>query len=279
MTERRFAPYLLILPSLAVLATLYLAPIGYFLVVSFWQVENYRIAHDFTLANYQAVIGEYLPVGLLTLRLAAIVAACTTVLGFAYAYIIRFKAGRFGPVLLFAALITLFGGYLMKIYAWKTILGVEGILNTAFLQLGLVSTPITVLLYNPGTVVVTLANFLLPLAILPIYASLRSVQDIELEVARDLGAGGWRILVDIIVPRCRSGLVTAFAFCFLIACGDWVTPTLVGGKMSMVGNLIAHQFGEFFDWPLGAAMSFSVLLSGGLVLAASAGLMQLWRPR
>src|SRR5258705_473169 len=144
---------------------------------------------------------------------------------------------------------------------------------------GLVSEPITVLLYNPGTVVVTLANFLLPLAILPIYGSLRGVQEIELEVARDLGASGWRVLVDILVPRCRAGLVTAFAFSFLIACGDWVTPILVGGKMSMIGNLIAHQFGEFFDWPLGAAMSFSVLLSGGLMLAASAGLMQLWRPR
>jgi spermidine/putrescine transport system permease protein len=279
MNERRFLPYLLILPSLVVLTVLYLAPIAYFLVVSFWQVENYRIAHDFTLDNYREVAGEYLPIALLTLRLAAITAACTTLLGFAYAYIARFKAGRWGPLLLFAALITLFGGYLMKIYAWKTILGVEGIINTAFLELGLISEPITALLYNPATVVVTLANFLLPLAILPIFAALRGVEEIELEVARDLGAGFWRVLADIVVPRCRTGLVTAFAFCFLIACGDWVTPILVGGKMTMIGNLIAHQFGEFFDWPLGAAMSFSVLVAGGLVLVASSALMQLWRPR
>jgi spermidine/putrescine transport system permease protein len=276
---RRLLPYGLVLPSLLVLATLYLAPIGYFLMVSFWRVENYHITADPNLDNYRRVFGEYWPIGLLTFRLALITAAITTVLGFLYAWIVRFKAGRFGPLLLFFALITMFGGYLMKIYAWKTILGIEGILNSAFLGLGLVSQPITVLLYNPATVVLTLANFLLPLAILPIYAALRGVQEIEIEVARDLGAGFWRVLADIVVPRCRAGLVTAFAFSFLIACGDWVTPVLVGGKMSMIGNLIAHQFGEFFDWPLGAAMSFVVLLSGGLVLAMTSFLMSLWRPR
>src|SRR5689334_12473461 len=105
MTKRRILPYLLILPSLMVLTVLYLVPIAYFLVVSFWQVENYRIAHDFTLDNYRQVVGEYLPVALLTLRLAAITAVCTTLLGFVYAYIARFKAGRWGPLLLFAALV------------------------------------------------------------------------------------------------------------------------------------------------------------------------------
>ena len=279
MNNRRRLPYLLILPSLAVLGLLYVGPILYFLVVSFWRVENYKITPAFSFDNYVEFFDEYRGIGLLTIRLALFTALATTVLGFAYAYIVRFKAGRWGPLLLFAALITLFGGYLMKIYAWKTILGIEGILNSAFISLGVIAEPITVLLYNPGTVVVTLTNFMLPLAILPIYAALRGVQDIELESARDLGARPLRVIVDIVVPRCRAGLVAAFAFSFLIASGDWVTPILVGGKMTLIGNLIAHQFGEFFDWPLGAAMSFVVLASGALVLALANLLMSLWRPR
>ena len=87
--------------------------------------------------------------------------------------IARFKAGRFGSVMLFVALISLFGGYLMKVYAWRTILGTEGIINNALMALGIVSEPVTWLLYNPPSVVLTLTNFLFPFAMLPIAAAMR----------------------------------------------------------------------------------------------------------
>jgi spermidine/putrescine transport system permease protein len=201
------------------------------------------------------------------------------VLGFLYAYLIRFKAGRYGPLLLFVALVTLFGGYLMKIYAWKTILGNEGIMNSALLGAGIIEEPFTALLYSPAAVVVTLVNFLLPLAVLPIYGALRGIRDIEVDAARDLGARPVRILRDVIVPRSRAGLVAAFVFSFLIAAGDYVTPLLVGGKMTMIGNLIAPQFGQFFNWPLGAAMSYAVLFIALVVVGVANGAMALWRPR
>src|SRR5258708_39253434 len=105
MTPRRLLPYGLVLPSLLVLAALYLAPIGYFLVVSFWRVENYRITADPNLDNYRRVFGEYWPIGLLTFRLALITAAVTPGLRFLPARIVRFKAGPWGPLLPFFALI------------------------------------------------------------------------------------------------------------------------------------------------------------------------------
>ena len=80
---------------------------------------------------------------------------------------------------------------------------------------------------------------------LPIAASMRGIHDSELESARDLGAPFTAILFDHVIPRCKTGITTGFALCFLIACGDWVTPVLVGGRMTMLGNLIAAQFGEF----------------------------------
>ena len=222
---------------------------------------------------------DYLPLGLYTLRIAAIIALCSLVAGFVYAYLIRFRAGAFGPILLFIALISLFGGYLMKIYAWRTILGTEGIVNGTLLGLGIIHQPLTWLLYNPAAVVLTLVHFLFPFSVLPIVASMRAITDTEIEAARDLGASRWRIVSDHVLPRCRTGIIAAFAIPFLLACGDWVTPILVGGRMTMLGNLVAAQFGEFLNWPLGAAMSFSLLAAAALVIAAFAALTKLLEPR
>ncbi len=270
----------LIAPSAAVFATLFIAPFVYFLVMSFWRKNRFVIERDFNVDNYvTAVTDENLQIGLNTLAIAVSVGLLTTILGFVYAYIVRFKAGDWGKALLFVALVTLFGGYLMKIYAWKTILGNEGVLNSAFQTLGLIDQPIAALLYSPGAVIVTLTHFLLPFAILPIYGSMRSITDSEMEAARDLGARPWQVLAGIIVPRCRTGITTAFLFAFLIAAGDYITPQLVGGKLTMTGNMIALQFGQRFNWPLGAAMSFVVLTSALFVIATTHALMSLWRPR
>ena len=188
----RGATYLLLAPAALIFSTLFVLPLIYFLVISFWRVRLFKLRPDFTFVNYLQVIDLHLPTLIFTLSLAFLIAVLTTALGFTYAYLIRFKAGRWGPTLLFIALITLFGGYLMKIYAWMTILGITGVLNTALRALGLIDEPLPWLFYNVGAVVVTLINFLLPLAVLPIYASMRGITDIEMEAARDLGAGAWR---------------------------------------------------------------------------------------
>ena len=277
--EDRRASYALIAPAAAVFATLFVAPFLYFLVLSFWEVQSYRLTPALTAKNYLETFDRYAGILGFTLQTALVIGALTTVLGFLYAYIARFKAGRFGTTLLLVALLTLFGGYLMKVYAWKTILGNEGVLNSALLATGLVAQPLTALLYSPGAVVVTLIHFLLPFAILPVYASLRGIDDVALEAARDLGARPWQVLCGIVVPQCRAGLMAAFTFCFLLPVGDYVTPLLVGGKVVMIGNMVAPQFGKFFNWPLGAAMAFTVLLCALALLALVAGLAGRWRPR
>jgi spermidine/putrescine transport system permease protein len=270
---------LLVAPSLLIFTGLFIAPTLYFLLVSFWRFESYELIREFNLDNYREVAADYLRLGIYTLVIAGIISLLAVTLGFVYAYVARFNAGRFGSVMLFVALISLFGGYLMKVYAWRTILGMEGIINNALLASGIVSEPVTWLLYNPPSVVLTLTNFLFPFAMLPIFASMQSIQDSELESARDLGAPWTAILFDHVVPRCKTGIVTGFALCFLISCGDWVTPVLVGGRMTMLGNLIAAQFGEFLNWPLGAAMSFSLLAAAFLVVLAFSQLMRIFDAR
>ena len=250
----------LLVPAVGGFGLLFLSPILFFFVVSFWEVKLFKLNPTFTFANYVRTYNEYFEVALFTFAIAALIATITTFLGFTFTYVIRFKAGKFGSVLLFGAIIALFGGYLAKVYAWKTILGKNGILNSALLGAGVIETPIQSFIFNPGAVVVTLSHWLLPLAILPIYGSLRGVQDLTLDAARDLGASPWQVFSGIILPQCRAGLFAAFAFCFLISAGDYVTPRLVGGpSTTMIGNYIESLFGFRFDWPLGSSMAFATL--------------------
>ena len=247
-------------PAAAVFFGLFVAPLSVLFVVSFWKKTMFQVAPDFVIDSYVQAVAGYWDVGVNTLVIAISVGVLTTALAFLFAYVIRFKAGRYGDVLLFITLVTLFGGYLVKIYAWKTILGRDGILNSALLGLGLTSEPIDAFIYNPGAVIVALVYFLLPLAVLPIYASMRNIQDITLEAGRDLGASSAQVLFGIVLPQCRAGLVAAFAFSFLIAVGDYITPLFLGGTTgAMIGMFIANQFSIRFDWPLGSAMAFLVM--------------------
>jgi spermidine/putrescine transport system permease protein len=270
---------LLILPAAAIYGGLFVAATVYFFILSFWSVKSYRVVADFTLKNYVKTFSTYLGSAEMTLGIAFAIALAATVLGFYYAWLVRFRAGSWAPALLFIALITLFGGYLMKIYAWKTMLGEDGAINSALMAFGLVAQPISALLYSPIAVVITLTHFLLPFAILPIFASLRGITDAEIDSARDLGASSRKILTDIVIPRARPGIMAGFSLCFLISVGDYLTPQLVGGKMAMFGQMIAPQFGAFFNWPLGSAMSFSILGASLIVLAAvNLALTRIGRP-
>jgi spermidine/putrescine transport system permease protein len=272
---------ILLAPALAVFAVFFLIPVGFFFIVSFWQLKFYNLVPAFSFENYGEVYREYLHAGIFTFAIALTIATVTTIIAFLLAYLIRFRAGRYGPALLFVVMITLFGGYLVKIYAWKTILGTQGIVNTGLMAVGIIDEPIAWILYSPHAVVLTLVHFLLPFAVLPIYGALRGIADDPLEAARDLGASPFRVLVDIVLPQAMPGLIAGFALAFLISAGDYVTPRLVGGTNTfMVGNFIESQFVNRLNAPVGSALSFSVLAACLVTLAAATLLARrLLRPR
>lgn len=268
MSERRPQSWQVI-PAVATFAVLFVLPISFFIVVSFWRLRSYRLVPDHTLDNYAEVLSQYLWPTVFTLVISLAIATLTTVFGFMIAYFARFRAGRLEQVLLFTVLATLFGGYLVKIYAWKTILGTEGILNQALQSMGLVQGSVSWLLYSPLAVIVTLVHFLLPFAVLPIYASLRGIDETPLAAARDLGATAPRVFRDIILPQAQAGIFAAFCLCFLITAGDYVTPRLVGGPDTfMVGNFIESQFINRLNAPIGSALSFTMMAVGAIALVA-----------
>ena len=144
----------LLMPAALVFLGAFAAPQLYFLVISFWSVRARIMRPDFTLKNYVATWAEYYDAMASTLLIALAIGAVTTLLAFGFAYAIRFKCGRLEAPLLFLALITLFGGYLVKIYAWKSILGREGILNQFLLATGVIDHPLDALLYSVNGVVI-----------------------------------------------------------------------------------------------------------------------------
>lgn len=222
---------------------------------------------DFTGKNYVASLTDYGDVLVHTLLIGLAIAVVTTVLAYAFAFAIRFRAGRFGNALLLLTLITLFGGYLVKIYAWKSILGRDGIINGVLKAMRLIDEPLTFFIYSANGVIITLTYFLLPFAVLPIYGSMRAIPDDLIEAARDLGAGAFRASRDIVLPLCERGIAAAFLLSFLISVGDYVTPRYVGGGTSMMGHFIETQFSFGFNWPMGSAMAFTLMASSLLVFA------------
>jgi len=257
----------LLLPSTAIFLFCFVLPASYFLVVSFWRVRSYQLTPDFTLDNYAAVGPTYGATLATTLALAAIIAAIVTVVGFAFSYLCRFKAGRFAPALLFVALLTLFGGYLTKIYMWRTILGSSGILNTSLMSIGLIDEPIDAFLFNPVSVVITLGHYLLPFAILPLYGALQSIRNEPIEAARDLGASRGQIFRQVVLPQAALGIATAFTLVFLFAAGDFAAAGLVGGPdASLIGVFIQAQFTQRLNQPMGSAIAFTMVAASLLLV-------------
>jgi spermidine/putrescine transport system permease protein len=268
MAAREPGYRLLLAPSLSVLGVLFALPLVLLFVISFWSVRSFQLRPDFNLTSYGRLVTDYSGVLLSTLLIGALVASLCVIVGFIFAYGVRFKAGRFADGLILIMMLTMFGGYLVKVYAWKSILGADGIINSLLLNAGLIDKPLPWLIYNAGAVTVTLFHALLPLAVLPIYAALRNVREETLEAARDLGANPLEVIGRVVLPQIRGGLFAAFALTFLIASGDYVTPQYLGGDSgSMLGRFIEQEFSTRFNWPAGAAFSFSLLAACMVVIA------------
>ena len=271
--------YLLITPAIAVFIFLFVFPFIYFFIISLWKIKFYKLIRDYNLVNYNKAIFNYIEIFMTTYSVSIPVAIITTIIGFYYSYLARFKTGRYGLVMIFIALITLFGGYLMKIYAWKTILGNEGVINSILIYFHIIKEPLTFLLYTKVGLIITFVHFLLPFAILPTYASLRGVNSIEIDSMKDLGAKFYHVQFMLFFQRCRTGVLASFVFCLLIVSGDFLTPFLIGGKITFIGNMIAPKFGQFFDWPLGSAMSFTMLTVSILIIVIVSYLFKLTDPK
>ena len=187
-------------------------------------------------------------------------------IGVALAAILSHPKLRFASFYRSAIFIPTILSFVIVGFAWKLILGFNGVMNSALLGVGLIDEPLSFLLYNEFAVVLTLAHAWAPFAILPIYVSLQKIDTSLLEAATDLGNNAFQRFARITLPLTVPGIIAACLIIFIPTVGDYVTPALVGGSDGkMIANLIQVQFGAANNWPLGATLSLMAMLSVGFV--------------
>jgi len=270
-------PLGLLAAPMAWMSFFYLAPLALLLVHAFWSVDYLTIDRTFTLANIQTVIDNplYRTVLVRTFLIAAAVTLTDIVLAFPIAFYIAKRVTRHRELLLMLVVFPLWSSYLVRAFAWKTILGTNGILNSFLLTTGIVNEPVSAFLYSKTGMYITFCQIWLPFMILPLFTILDRMPSSLLEAASDLGGNWWQTFRRIILPLSLPGLLAGSLSVFSLTMGDYITPSLIGGSpgTELIGGIIADQFGIANNWPIGAALILPglAIVSVFLLLANRAG--------
>jgi spermidine/putrescine transport system permease protein len=252
------------IPPLLWVTVFLLVPYAFLFCYSFWSVSPQQtIVHSWNFQNYAQLLRNpiYISVLFRSMRIAAAVTLLALLLGYPLAYYLSFHAARRKDLLYQLVIIPLWASYLVRGYAWKTILGSEGVLNGLLQYLHLTRHPVEFFLYSPFAVVLTLTHIYTPFTFLPIYASLEHVPRNLVEASHDLGASPWSTFRRVILPLSLPGVLAGATFAFVLTLGDFLAPLLVGGPSGiMISNIVASLFGAAYNWPLGAAISLCMLV-------------------
>ncbi|MEO8251524.1 MAG: ABC transporter permease [Chloroflexota bacterium] len=266
MLGRRGSLWFLAIPPYLWLLLLFVLPLGAVVAISLLPGSgriNFSAGWPST-NQYQQVLetAAYLRRLGISAVMAFAVAASATVLAYPIAYFLAFRARGRATVFLILLLIPFASSYLLRVMAWKLLLGSEGAINWVLTSIGLIHEPSALLVYSQAAVVITLIYVWIPFAALPIYAALQRIDRAHLEAAADLGAGPWTRFGRITVPMSLPGAVATFFMVFIPTVGEYVTPSLVGGTGGiMYGNLIQDFFTRGGNWPLGSALAVVMLLA------------------
>jgi spermidine/putrescine transport system permease protein len=268
------------LPPLLCVVMFLLVPYGLLFCYSFWSVSpSQTIVHSWTLDNYRELfrVNVYLQTLFRSMWIAARVMIFSLLLGYPLAYYLSFYAGARKDLFYQLVIIPLWVSYLVRAYAWKTILGSDGVLNTLLQCVHFTKHPLEFLLYSPFAVVLTLTHIYTPFAVLPIYAALEHIPRNLVEASHDLGASPLQTFWRVIFPLSIPGVLAGATFAFVLSLGDFLAPLLLGGPSGiMISNIVVSLFGAAYNWPLGAAISLCMLILVVSLLFLSEKLEKKW---
>jgi putative spermidine/putrescine transport system permease protein len=259
---------LLLGPAVLWLLVFYLVALVLLLMTSLWQQDVFtaELVRKWTLSNYDKVFtgqdGLWLRVYGRTVLLATIVTLVDILLAFPLAWwMARIVSPRWRTLLFLAVVAPLWSSILVRIFAWRTILGGQGLLNDFLTSTGILSSSSSTFLYNEKAIAITWAYVWLPFMILPIYTALEKIPESYLEASRDLGAGVFTTFRRVILPLALPGVIAGSIFVFSLTMGDFVAPQLVGGGSQVLGGAIKDRFGVAADFPFGAALASLTLVT------------------
>ena len=269
-TSEAVRGYTLLSPTLLALLLGLAMPLAVLFTLSFWIQDYLDFIRTFSLKNYidffqKPIYGKIL---IKSIRMSGLVTLATVLLAYPMAYFIAFRIQHNKLIWLILITVPFWTSYLLRVFAWKLMLGYNGVINSGLKTLGFISEPLEFLLYNPAAVMITLAHAWAAFAILPIYVSLEKIDRSLLEAARDLGENAFITFVRVTLPLSLPGVIAASLLVFIPTVGDYVTPSLVGGPSGiMIGNIIQSMFGKALNWPLGAAISVISMLTVALMIS------------
>lgn len=269
--KQLFQPRLLLLliPPLIWLSVFLFTPYVALFWNSFWKVDYGTIVHTFTWDNYINFFTNELYYGTLlkTLKIASLVTIFSVMLSYPLAYFINFKIKKNKQLMYTLVIIPLWVSYLVRAYAWKIVLGQDGILNSLLISIGIIHKPLEVFLYSPYAVVLALTHIYTPWVLMSIYTSLEHIPRNLQEASKDLGAGRFRTFFQVILPLSLPGVIAGATFAFVLTMGDFLAPQLLGGTSSMmISNVVYSLFGVANNWPLGSTIGIVTLVLVLLIL-------------
>lgn len=262
-------------PTLAWITAFILVPYAIVFLYSIWQTDYVEIVRSPTLDNLRRLITDDVvrSVAIRSLVIASVVTVLSLVLTFPLAYLAAFHV-RQKKLFVFAVILPMWVSYIVRAYAWRIILGEQGILNESLRAIGLVDQPVSAFLFSPVAVVITLTHVYMAFMFVPLYGVLEGMPHGVMKAAGDLYATPLQRFLRVTVPLSKPGVAAGVMFVFPLTFGDYIAPSLVGGpRGTMIANLIQTQFGTTFNWPFGAAIVLGLLTT---VLVAIA-LMERWR--
>lgn len=264
--------FLRLSPALVLVLGLVGLPLLGVVAASFSSGDGYALSLPFTLENYWKFVTTgnppiYLTILLRTFVIAISVTLLTLLISYPAAYFLAFRGGSAKYVLLLVITLPFWTSYLLRVFSWKIILGHGGALNSGLMALGIINEPLSVFLYNPLSVVISLTHAWVPFAIMPLFVSLDKIDRSLLEAAADLGLGAAATFRRVVLPLSWPGIAAAGCLVFIPTVGDYVTPSQVGGSSGlMIGNVVQSLFGRADNPALGAAISIATMAVATLIV-------------
>lgn len=266
--------WLLVVPALIVLGVAAILPLLVMLVYSFLTPGDFgNVEWVFSWDGWISILFQrdifdgtlgladaHLTIFWRSIWLSVVTTVLAFVVGFPTAWFIATRPPSERPIWLFLVTIPFWTNLLIRTFAILEVIRSEGLINTALIGMGLIEEPIQ-MLYTDGAVLAGMAYVYLPLMVLPLYAAIDRFDMRMLEAAYDLYASRWMALRRVILPIVSPGIVAGSILVFVPSLGAYVTPRVLGGgKNMMIGNFIELQFGQGRNWPLGAALSMTLLV-------------------
>jgi ABC-type spermidine/putrescine transport system permease subunit I len=246
--------YYLLLPILILLVVFMVVPVFRIFVLSFFDP-------DFTLKHYLKFynVGIYFQILLRTLTISLMVSFCCLIVGYPVAYLMADVSEKKAKILLIFVVLPMWTGILVRTYAWMVLLGRKGILNKMFIYFDVIAEPLKIL-YTTKAVVLAMVQILVPLMILPLYATMKGIDRNLLKASNILGANPLRTFWRIFLPLSTPGILAGFTLVFILSMAFFITPALVGGRKDiMIAMLIESQVTRLLNWGFAAALSLILM--------------------